>query len=87
MTVLKTKRTYYLTRSTVETVRDLASNRHIASSQDAVVELAVGELARRIREQDHAALWAEAARDPEFQREMSELTQAFRHADRETWPE
>ena len=62
-TVLKTKRTYNLSRRTIETVQALAE-RGIAPTQDALVELAVEELARCVRDADEAAAWASATTDP-----------------------
>lgn len=83
--VLKTKRTYNLSRRTIETVQTLAERR-IAPTQDALVELAVDELARHVREADEADAWAAAAADPEFAAEAAELEAAYRTADGETWP-
>jgi hypothetical protein len=83
--VLKTKRTYNLSRHTIETVQALAE-RKVAPTQDALVELAVDELARHIQEIDEAEAWAGAAADPEFTAEATELEAAYRTADAETWP-
>lgn len=83
--MLKTKRTYNLSRRTIETVQTLAERR-IAPTQDALVELAVDELARHVREADEADAWAAAAADPEFAAEAAELEAAYRSADAETWP-
>ena len=83
--VLKTKRTYNLSRRTIETVQTLAERR-IAPSQDALVELAVDELARHVREADEADAWAAAATDPELAAEVEEHEAAYRTADGETWP-
>jgi hypothetical protein len=83
--VLKTKRTYNLSRRTIETVQTLAERR-IAPTQDALVELAVDELARHVREADEADAWAAAAADPEFVAEAEDLEAAYRTADAETWP-
>lgn len=83
--VLKAKRTYNLSRRTIETVQALAE-RKVAPTQDALVELAVDELARHIREGDEADAWAAAAADPEFVVEAEELEAAYRAADAETWP-
>lgn len=84
--VLKTKRTYNLSRRTIETVQALVADRGVAPSQDALVELAVDELARHVREADEADAWAAAAVDPEFIAEAAELEAAYRTADAETWP-
>jgi hypothetical protein len=83
--VLKTKRTYNLSRRTIETVQALAE-RKIAPTQDALVELAVDELARHVRDADEGDAWAAAAADPEFAAEAENLGVAYRIADAETWP-
>ncbi len=83
--VLKTKRTYNLSRRTIETVQALAE-RKVAPTQDALVELAVDELARHVRETDEAAAWAGAATDPDFVAEAAELEAAYGDADPATWP-
>lgn len=82
----RTKRTYNLSPATVRRVRELAETYGVAPSQDAVIELAVDELDRRLREEREAALWEEAATDAEFKRETEEIEAAYRSADRETWP-
>ncbi len=80
------KRTYNLAPMTVHRVREMAERYGVASSQDAVIELAVDELERRIREQREADAWDQAAADPQFQSEVDEVEVAYRSADRETWP-
>lgn len=84
--VLKTKRTYNLSPRTIETVQTLVAERGVAPTQDALVELAVDELARHVRETDEADAWAEASADPEFISEAEDLEAAYRTADAETWP-
>lgn len=84
--MLKTKRTYNLSRRTIETVQTLVSERRVAPTQDALVELAVDELARHVREADEAEAWATATTDREFMAESDELETAYRIADAETWP-
>lgn len=83
---MRTKRTYNLPERTVHAVRELAATYGVASTQDGVIELAVDELARRLREDAEAAQWARAAADPAFQAERAELAAAYESADRETWP-
>ena len=80
------KRTYNLAPMTVHRVREMAERYGVASSQDAVIELAVDELERRIREQREADAWDQAAADAQFQSEVDEVEGAYRSADRETWP-
>jgi hypothetical protein len=82
----KEKRTYNLTAATVRAVRELADDYHAAPTQDAVVELAVSELARRLREADEARTWEAAGKDPAFTGEAQDIEAAYRGADRETWP-
>ena len=80
------KRTYNLAPATVRRVREMAEEYGIAASQDAVVELAVDELERRLREGRESAAWEAAASDPDFQAEVDDLSAGYRSADRETWP-
>lgn len=82
----RVKRTYNLSPATVRRVREMAEHYRVAPSQDAVVELAVDELRRRLLEESEAAAWEAAASDPEFAAETAELEAAYRTADRETWP-
>jgi hypothetical protein len=82
----KQKRTYNLAPRTVRAVRELADEYGAAPTQDAVVELAVDELQRRLREAAEADAWALAARDAAFVGEVKELEEGFATADRETWP-
>ncbi len=80
------KRTYNLPPATVKRVREMAERYGVAASQDAVVELAVDELERRLREEHEANAWEQAAADPAFRAEADELEAAYRVADGETWP-
>ena len=82
----RVKRTYNLAPRTVHRVREMADRYGVAPSQDAVIELAVDELERRIRDQHETDAWEQAAADPHFQSEAGELEVAYRSADRETWP-
>jgi hypothetical protein len=77
----KVKRTYNLRPGTVATVRRLAEA-HVAPSQDSVVDQAVRDLARRVRDAEHTRLWKEAAGDPGFQEEMRRLWAEFESEDR-----
>ena len=83
---MRTKRTYNLPERTVLAVRELAATYGVASTQDGVIELAVDELARRLRDDAEARRWAEAAADPAFRAEAAELAATYETADRETWP-
>lgn len=82
----KLKRTYNLTAATVRTVKELAGEYRVAGSQDAVVELAVDELRRRVRDQEESAAWERAASDPAFGAEVEGIEADFAAADAETWP-
>ena len=86
MATTRTKRTYNLSTVTVRRVREMAERYGVAPTQDAVVELAVDELERRLREDREASAWEEAATDASFRSEVNELDSAYLSADRETWP-
>ena len=78
----RTKRTYSLRPSTVSRVRELAAR--YGSSQDAVVDRAVEELDRAVREEAEAGRWAEAAKDPDFTSEVAQIADSFDEPNR--WP-
>jgi hypothetical protein len=80
----RTKRTYNLSPQTVSQVRELAGQSGSATSQDAVVELAVDRLYREFRDRQDEELWARAADDPGFRGEMRSIATAY--ADTEEWP-
>lgn len=82
----RVKRTYNLSERTVRTVRELSERYSLDRSQDAVVELAVEDLERRLRDAEEARVWGAAAEDPDFRREAEDLEAAYRSADAETWP-
>lgn len=67
-------------------VREMSERYGVAASQDAVVELAVDELDRRLRDEREAAAWETAADDATFRADTAELEVAYRSADGETWP-
>ncbi|MFI5267827.1 MAG: hypothetical protein ACHQ7M_10665 [Chloroflexota bacterium] len=79
------KRTYNLDDALVGAVKE-AVEHGAAPSQDAFVEKALQRELRRLRDQRDEALWAAAAKDPEFQRECAEIDREFAAADLETWP-
>jgi signal transduction histidine kinase len=81
----KTKRTYNISSEAVATVKRLVEELHVAPSQDALVEQAIAELARQVRDAEEARLWEQAAADPEFQAEMRELDEGFAGDDPEVW--
>jgi hypothetical protein len=82
---MKTKRTYNISADVVTTVKRLIEEQHAAPSQDALVEQAVMELARRLRDVDDTRLWHEAAVDAAFQAEAKALDNEFAANDDEAW--
>jgi hypothetical protein len=82
--MIKVKRTYNLRPRTVATVKQLAESR-VAPSQDAVVDRAVRDMARRVRDLDHTRQWEEAAQDPSFRAEIRQLWYEFEGEDRAAW--
>ena len=82
----RVKRTYNLSSGAVQRVREMTERYGVAETQDAVVELAVDELERQLRDAREAATWEAASLDPTFAVEVDTLDQAYASADRETWP-
>jgi len=80
------KRTYNLDPATVRRVQELSQAYGVAASQDAVIELAVDELDRRLRDDREAQAWADAKADPAFVGDLEDLERAYETADAETWP-
>ena len=70
---MRIKRTYNLSPETVATVKRLVEVEHIAATQDALVERAVAELGRMVRDMQEAQLWGHAAQDALLQRELLEI--------------
>lgn len=85
MSSTRRKRTYNLPEATVRAVRELADGGY-APSQDAVVERAIEEVARRLRDEEEAKLWEQAATDPVFRAEMRALEIEFGDFDPDNWP-
>ena len=81
----RVKRTYNLPDRTVRLVRDLAVVHGLAETQDGVVELAVDELARHLREAREAEAWAAAAEDPDFAAESRTIDREVTPAERDAW--
>jgi hypothetical protein len=67
------KRTYNLSPETIRRVRELASEYGAASSQDAVVELAIERLYGEVRDRLEAEEWDRAGTDPAFRAEMAAI--------------
>jgi hypothetical protein len=82
----RVKRTYNLDPRTVRAVRELADEYGVAPSQDAVVELAIGELRRQVRDREESEAWGRAAKDSTYRAEVEALEREFLAADLETWP-
>jgi hypothetical protein len=82
---LKTKRTYNLSETTVDHVRELAERSGVARTQDGIVEVAVERFYQEMRAQEEGALWAASRDDPDFRAEMKAISRDFH--DSETWPE
>jgi len=82
---MKAKRTYNISSETGATVRRLVKERHVAPTQDALVEQAISELARRLRDADDARLWQQAGSDPEFQEEARQIDSEFASDDARAW--
>ena len=82
----RVKRTYNLSAATVRAVQELAAEYRVARSQDAVVELAVDELRRRLRDAEEATLWERAASDPAFRADADAIDADLPAASAETWP-
>lgn len=82
----RVKRTYNLAPATVRRVRELTDKYGVAASQDAVIELAVAELDRRLHDLREADAWAAAAGHPAFTAEADDIDAGYRSSDAETWP-
>ena len=80
----RSKRTYNLDEATVRHVREMSAEYGVASSQDAVVELAVERLYRDAVDRAEGERWASAAEDPAFIGEMRAI--AAELDDPEGWP-
>jgi hypothetical protein len=81
----RTKRTYNISSEAVATVKRLVEERHLAPSQDALVERAIAELARRVCDADDARLWQEAGADAGFQAEADQVDAEFSSDDLRAW--
>jgi hypothetical protein len=79
------KRTYNLPADSVAIVKRLVEEDGIAPNQDALVEYAIQNLAREVREAKEAELWAKAAEDKEFLGENDEWDRLLPPADLDAW--
>lgn len=82
---MKVKRTYNLSATTVATVKRLVEREHVAPSQDALVEHAIAELDRLVRDAHDARLWSQAANDAEFQAEIDQIDRDLPASDLGAW--
>lgn len=77
------KVTFALPETLLQRLRTLADQKRIPSV-NSVVREAVEEYVTNLEREDFRQAMAEAARDPEFIRDLRETEEAFRHADAET---
>ncbi len=83
----KVKRTYELSAETVRWIKETALTGSLGRSQNDVVELAVHELRRSVREEERRRRWAAVASDAASSAALQSLDTAYATADSETWPE
>ncbi|MBS4022121.1 MAG: ribbon-helix-helix protein, CopG family [Dethiobacter sp.] len=77
------KVTFALPESVLHRLRELVAEKRV-SSANAVVREAVEEYIIRIEREEFARSMAEAAKDPEFIRDIREADDSFRDSDAET---
>ena len=82
---MKVKRTYNLSPAAIATVKRLVEVDHVAPSQDALVEHAIAELDRLVRDARDAQLWSQAPHDPAFQAELRQIDEDLPAPDLEAW--
>ncbi|MGH2391006.1 MAG: hypothetical protein ACRDIE_22640 [Chloroflexota bacterium] len=70
---MRIKRTYSLSPAAIATVKRLVEVDHVAATQDALVEQAITELDRFVRDARDARLWSEAALNAAFQDEIAQI--------------
>ena len=83
---MRVKRTYNLREDLVLAVRDAVDERHVAPSQDALVERALADLLLALKYADEARQFSELARDPSVQTEIGGIDDDLRAAEAD-WPE
>ena len=84
---MKTKRTYRLSNESIATVKRLAEVDHVAETQDGVVDRAIQELDRSIRDSREAQLWAKAATDQGFLAEAALIDSSYAPDEKQAWEE
>lgn len=82
---MKVRRTYNLPPDIVTSVKVLVEERHMAPTQDALVEAAIRHYRRLLEDREESRRWSEAAVDPEFQEEVDDVWAAFAQEDRLAW--
>ena len=82
---MRIKRTYNLSPETVASVKRLAEIEHVAPTQDAVVEHAVAELSRQLRDMHDARQWRDAPWDDALQQELLQIDADLPAADIAPW--
>ena len=70
---MRMKRSYNLSPAAIATVRNLVDVDHLATTEDAVVEYAIAELGRTVRDVRDTRLWSAAALDAELQAELAHV--------------
>ena len=82
---MRIKRTYNLSPAAIATVKRLVEVDHVAATQDALVEHAITELDRIVRDGHDARLWVEMALDAEFQAELVQIDTDLPNDDPARW--
>lgn len=82
---MRIKRTYNLSPETIATVKRLVEVEHLESTQDALVERAIAELNRLVRDAHDARLWSEAAEDEAFRTELRQIDEDLPPDDLAKW--
>lgn len=83
---MRVKRTYQLPTATVEAVRDMVEHRKLAATQDALVQMAIEDLAMAARHADEAREFAATQTDRDLREEAEEFERDFVRLDVESWP-
>ncbi len=68
----RVKRTFNLRPATAAVLKSLIDEHHVAPTQDALIERAIRDIERGIRDEICAQQYAKAALDPEYWREWRE---------------
>jgi hypothetical protein len=83
---MKVKRTYRLPIATVEAVRNMVELHGLALTQDAVVEMAIEDLAMAVRLADETKRFAAAREEDDLRVEADGIERDFAPLDAESWP-